>query len=85
MPRYFAALPALGSGLARVWCRDGFPHHAAEAAAVLAGERCLETGHLPARYGGSSPISSMTCAAPSRCGQLPSLGRLAPAGGPRCA
>ena len=46
MPRYFAALPALGSGLARVWCRDGFPHHAAEAAAVLAGERCLETGHL---------------------------------------
>jgi aminopeptidase N len=46
VPSYFAALPALGSGLARVWCRHGFPHHAAETAAVLAGERCLEAGGL---------------------------------------
>lgn len=46
MPRYFAALPALGGGLARVWCRHGFPHHAAEAAAVQAGERCLEAAGL---------------------------------------
>ncbi len=46
VPRYFAALPALGGGLARVWCRHGFPHHAAETAAVLAGERCLEAGGI---------------------------------------
>jgi aminopeptidase N len=44
VPGYFAALPALGGWLARVWCRHGFPHHAAEAGAVLAGERCLEAG-----------------------------------------
>jgi aminopeptidase N len=46
VPGYFAALPALDGGLARVWCRHGFPHYAAEAAAVQAGERCLEAGGI---------------------------------------
>jgi aminopeptidase N len=46
VPGYFATLPALGGGLARVWARHGFPHYAADAAAVLAGERCLETGGI---------------------------------------
>jgi aminopeptidase N len=49
VPRYFAELPALGRtnpGLARIWCRDGFPYHAAEAAAVRAGQQCLESGGL---------------------------------------
>jgi len=49
VPRYFAELPALGAakpGLARIWGRHGFPHHAAEAAAVQAAERCLEAGGL---------------------------------------
>jgi aminopeptidase N len=46
VPRYFAELPALDGALARIWCRHGFPHHAAEAAAVQAAERCLEAGSL---------------------------------------
>jgi aminopeptidase N len=46
VPGYFATLPALGGGLARVWGRHGFPHYAADAAAVLAGERCLEAGGI---------------------------------------
>ncbi|HEX5303493.1 MAG TPA: aminopeptidase N, partial [Streptosporangiaceae bacterium] len=46
VPRYFAELPALDGALARIWGRHGFPHHAAEAAAVRAGERCLEAGGL---------------------------------------
>jgi aminopeptidase N len=49
VPRYFAELPALDAakpGLARIWGRHGFPHHAAEAAAVQAAERCLEAGGL---------------------------------------
>jgi aminopeptidase N len=47
VPRYFAELPALGGTLARIWCRHGFPHHAAEPFAVRAAERCLEAGALP--------------------------------------
>jgi aminopeptidase N len=31
---------------ARTWCRHGFPHHAADAATVRAGELCLATGAL---------------------------------------
>ena len=46
VPRYFAELPALDGALARIWGRHGFPHHAAEAAAVQAAERCLEAGGL---------------------------------------
>ena len=44
VPRYFAELPALDGAHARIWARHGFPHHAAEAAAVQAAERCLEAG-----------------------------------------
>ncbi len=59
VPRYFAALadaaaagtagetvPPGAAGLVRTLCRHGFPHHAADAATVRAGERCLETGAL---------------------------------------
>ena len=59
VPRYFAALaeaaaggtaggtvPPGTPGLARTWCRHGFPHHAADAATVRAGELCLATGAL---------------------------------------
>jgi len=46
VPRYFAELPALDGGRARIWGRHGFPHHAAEASAVRAGQRCLEAGGL---------------------------------------
>ena len=59
VPRYFAALadaaaagtaggtvPPGAADLVRTLCRHGFPHHAADAATVRAGERCLETGAL---------------------------------------
>src|SRR2546430_13257238 len=58
VPRYFAALADAaaagtaggtvppGADLVRTLCRHGFPHHAADAATVRAGERCLETGAL---------------------------------------
>ncbi len=46
VPRYFAALPAVAGQRGRAWCRHGFPHHAADADAVRAGERCLEAGGL---------------------------------------
>ncbi len=53
VPRYFAALTgaaltgaAPDAGLARIWCLHGFPHHAADAATVRAGERCLAAGGL---------------------------------------
>jgi len=59
VPRYFAALaeaaaagtagetvPPGASGLVRTLCRHGFPHHAADAATVRAGELCLATGAL---------------------------------------
>jgi aminopeptidase N len=46
VPEYFAELPALDGGLARIWGRHGFPHHAVEASAVQAGERCLADGGL---------------------------------------
>jgi aminopeptidase N len=48
VPRYFSALAevAAGSGaeVARVLGRHGFPHHAADAATVQAGQRCLDSG-----------------------------------------
>jgi aminopeptidase N len=51
VPRYFTALAgaaaAGATALARAWCVHGFPHHAADAATVRAGERCLETGAFP--------------------------------------
>ena len=51
VPRYFTALAEAAVGgataLARAWCVHGFPHHAADAATVRAGERCLETGAFP--------------------------------------
>ena len=59
MPRYFPALaetapPAQPAGQCRrvppAWCgpcaSTGFPHHAADAATVQAGELCLATGAL---------------------------------------
>lgn len=46
VPRYFAELPGLDGALARIWVRHGFPHHAAEAGAVRAAERCLQAGGL---------------------------------------
>jgi aminopeptidase N len=50
VPRYFTALAdaaaAGAADLARAWCRHGFPHHAADAATVQAGEQCLKTGVL---------------------------------------
>ena len=50
LPRYFAALAGAAAAgaadLARTWCRHGFPHYAADAATVRAGEQCLETGVL---------------------------------------
>ena len=50
LPRYFAALAGAAAAgaadLARTWCRHGFPHYAADAATVRAGEQCLETGAL---------------------------------------
>ena len=59
VPRYFAALAGVAAAgavgetvppgaaeLVRTLCRHGFPHHAADAATVRAGERCLETGTL---------------------------------------
>jgi aminopeptidase N len=59
VPRYFAALaetaaagaaagtvPPDAAGLVRTLCRHGFPHHAADAATVRAGELCLATGAL---------------------------------------
>ena len=50
VPRYFAALAdaaASGAvGLARTWCRHGFPQHAVDAVTVRTAERCLETGAL---------------------------------------
>jgi aminopeptidase N len=50
VPRYFAALAdaaASGAvGLARTWCRHGFPQHAVDAVTVRAAERCLETGAM---------------------------------------
>jgi aminopeptidase N len=59
VPRYFAALaetaaagaaggtvPPGAAGLVRTLCRHGFPHHAADAATVRAGELCLATGAL---------------------------------------
>jgi aminopeptidase N len=50
VPRYFAALAdaaASGAvGLARSWCRHGFPQHAVDAVTVRAAERCLETSAL---------------------------------------
>jgi aminopeptidase N len=59
VPRYFAALAekaAAGTAggtvrpgaasLVRTLCRHGFPHHAADAATVRAGELCLATGAL---------------------------------------
>ena len=50
LPRYFAALAGAAAAgaadLARAWCRHGFPHYAADAATVRAGEQCLETGVL---------------------------------------
>ena len=50
VPRYFTALAGAAAAgaadLARAWCRHGFPHHAADAATVRAGEQCLETGVL---------------------------------------
>jgi len=60
VPRYFTTLAeASGAGpggtasagtggLARVWCRDGFPDHAVDAATVRAAERCLATASLAA-------------------------------------
>ena len=48
VPRYFAALAGAAAAgaadLARAWGRHGFPHHAADAGTVRAGERCLESG-----------------------------------------
>ena len=100
VPRYFAALaeaaaagtagetaPPGAAGLVRTLCRHGFPHHAADAATVRAGERCLETGTLT----GSAP------AAPGRPARGPApfgrgaryaseqAPRRARASGPRCA
>ncbi|HEY7144689.1 MAG TPA: aminopeptidase N [Streptosporangiaceae bacterium] len=50
VPRYFTELAGAAAAgaadLARAWCRHGFPHHAADAATVRAGEQCLETGVL---------------------------------------
>ena len=59
VPRYFAALadaaaactaggtvPPGAAELVRTLCRHGFPHHAADAATVRAGELCLATGAL---------------------------------------
>ena len=53
VPRYFAALADAATGSttaaadqARAWCRHGFPHHAADAGTVRAGERCLETAAI---------------------------------------
>ena len=50
VPRYFAALADAAAngavGLARAWCRHGFPQHAVDAVTVRAAERCLETGAL---------------------------------------
>jgi len=59
VPRYFAALaetaaaatvggtvPPGAADLVRTLCRHGFPHHAADAATVRAGEQCLATGAL---------------------------------------
>jgi aminopeptidase N len=59
VPRYFAALadlaaagtsggtvPPGAAGLVRTLCRHGFPHHAADAATVRAGQLCLATGAL---------------------------------------
>jgi aminopeptidase N len=48
VPRYFTALAEVAAGggadLARGMCLHGFPHHAADAATVQAGERCLDSG-----------------------------------------
>ncbi len=83
VPRYFTALAGVAAGagpggvgpgradLARVWCRDGFPQHAVDAATVRAGERRLEVAAWPRRCGGSSPTRFRTCAAPSRSAQPP--------------
>ena len=50
VPRYFTALAGAAAAgaadLARAWCRHGFPHHAADAATVRAGQRCLDSGDL---------------------------------------
>jgi aminopeptidase N len=50
VPRYFCALADVAAGgdvgTARVLCRHAFPHHAVAAAAVRAGEQCLENGGL---------------------------------------
>jgi aminopeptidase N len=59
VPRYFAALaetataataggtvPPGAADLVRTLCRHGFPHYAADAATVRAGELCLATGTL---------------------------------------
>ncbi len=50
LPRYFLALAEVagrgGADLARVLCQHGFPHHAADASTLQAGQRCLDSGGL---------------------------------------
>jgi aminopeptidase N len=50
VPRYFPALAEAavrrGPDAARVLAQHGFPHHAVDAATLLAGEQCLEGGGL---------------------------------------
>ena len=50
VPRYFPALTEAaahrGADVARVLCRHGFPHHAADAGTLRAGEQCLRDGGL---------------------------------------
>jgi len=50
VPRYFTALAGVAADgaadMARMLCVHGFPHHAAEAATVQAGQRCLDSGDL---------------------------------------
>jgi aminopeptidase N len=50
VPRYFPAVVQAaarrGAAIARVLCRDGFPCHAVDAAALQAGRQCLEDGRL---------------------------------------
>jgi aminopeptidase N len=50
VPRYFPALTEAagrrGPDAARVLAQHGFPHHAVDAATLLAGQQCLEGGDL---------------------------------------
>jgi aminopeptidase N len=55
VPRYFPALAEVavrrGPEVARVLCQHGFPHHAADAAALRAAQECLDGGGLTGSLG----------------------------------